>query len=184
MAKEKKIKSMKQLVMHNIIDNELVEVDSIEDARGYVKANFVEGGSMHPDFRSFDVYEKVGQVFVEENDKGEATGIGYLIRDEFASDLRGKNEEMPRIEIKNSMLIISMTASELKFVAEQNHETPYVVTNENEFLSDFAVNLANNYNPNSVERGMTSLQEFLENVIHQTYINGSEYIYDKNDPPT
>ncbi len=62
MSNTKDILTKKNLVMYDSIDGEMIEVDSVEDARDYVRENYTEGSSMHPDFSSFDVYEKVGQV--------------------------------------------------------------------------------------------------------------------------
>ena len=84
----------KTFVMHDTIDGEMVEVGSIKEARDYVKESYVEGTSMHPDFASFNVYEKVGEVFVQENEKEEATGIGYLIYDEFSADVQAREKSI------------------------------------------------------------------------------------------
>lgn len=63
------------LVMFDWIDDEFVEIQTIEQGIRYVRENYVDGDSMHPDFDSFDVYKKVGDVHVSEDKDGNATGI-------------------------------------------------------------------------------------------------------------
>lgn len=63
------------LTMYDNIDGDFIEVDSLEDARKYVKENYVEEDSMHPDFTHFDVFKKVGEVYVEEDAEGNAVAI-------------------------------------------------------------------------------------------------------------
>lgn len=62
------------LFVRDTIEGEFIEVGSLEEARKYVIENFTEGNTMHPDFFSFDVFKKVGDVYVIE-DNGKAVKI-------------------------------------------------------------------------------------------------------------
>jgi hypothetical protein len=84
--------------IYDDICNEMVEVDSLRDARKYVMSEYTEGEAMHPDFSSFDVYQKVGSIDVVEANgiaKGfEITTIAgafHPITEELIKELEGKN---------------------------------------------------------------------------------------------
>jgi hypothetical protein len=58
-----------QLFIKDDIAGDMEPITTMQDAIKYVRENYTEGETMHPDFTSFDIYLKVGSVnAVIEND--------------------------------------------------------------------------------------------------------------------
>lgn len=54
-------------LMLDTIDSDQVKVECGQDAINYVYHNYIEGNQIHPDFSSFEIYKKVGSVYVIED---------------------------------------------------------------------------------------------------------------------
>jgi len=52
--------------LKDTINGEFEGIDSVSDAKQYVRDCFVDNDSIHPDFQSFDIYKKVGNVYIIE----------------------------------------------------------------------------------------------------------------------
>lgn len=90
-------------------------------------------------------------------------------------------KEIPDIKVTGNVLTITITAGELKHIAEHKPESKYKIINENGFLEDFAKELRNYAKSNATEKGLTEFQYFLDEVIDETYTNASENIIDENE---
>ena len=64
----------KNLFVWDGINCQLEEVDSIEEAREFIKENFIEDGNIHPDIESVFVLQRVASVIVDDT-----TGVVELI---------------------------------------------------------------------------------------------------------
>lgn len=73
-------------VVYDSIDGEFREIEKMEEAIQYVKGSYVDGHEMHPDFDSFDIYKKVAEVYVEEDEKGNSLAIKIKKHDESTSE--------------------------------------------------------------------------------------------------
>jgi hypothetical protein len=93
------------------------------------------------------------------------------------------SKEIPFIYIINGELIIRLAATDLKLVAEHKPDASYQIINANGFLKDFAEALKNYAQSNATELGITELQYLFDQVIDETYINGSKYIIDETVCP-
>lgn len=88
----------------------------------------------------------------------------------------GFGEPIPGIRLMDSMLVISLTADDLKFVAEQKNGGQYHVTNAGQFLLDFKCQLENYAGSNATEKGNTEFQELIDRLIDETAAYGSDAI--------
>jgi len=90
-------------------------------------------------------------------------------------------KEIPKIEVKGDILIISMSASDLKWITENKLDSSYKVRDELAFLKDFAEELKDYSNSNSLEKGLSNLQYLFDEVIDETYTNGSDNIVNEEE---
>ena len=68
---KKQERPKEELFIWDGINCSLEEVDSIEDAKEFIKENFIEGGEIHPDIESVFIVQKIASVYVDET--GEST---------------------------------------------------------------------------------------------------------------
>lgn len=54
------------LVIYDNINNDFIDVESLDDALSYTKELYIEDGDIHPDIEDVVVYQKVGQIGVED----------------------------------------------------------------------------------------------------------------------
>lgn len=56
--------------LYDEITNQLEGIASVEDAKTFIRENYIEGNSIHPDFSAFLILKEVGTVeTIEENDE-------------------------------------------------------------------------------------------------------------------
>lgn len=89
------------------------------------------------------------------------------------------SKEIPKIIVQDDVLTITITADDLKWVADHKPDCSYEVHDKSGFLKDFAGELEHTFSRS--ESGMTKLQELIDDIIDETYENGSEAITDRND---
>lgn len=58
-----------ELYVWDGINCTLEEVENIEDAKEFIKENFIEGGDIHPDIESVFIVKRIASVYIEETGK-------------------------------------------------------------------------------------------------------------------
>jgi hypothetical protein len=90
-------------------------------------------------------------------------------------------KQIPKLNVSNGVLTITITAEDLAWITEHKPDSSYKVLNQKKFLTDFAFALDNYANSNAVETGCNELQMLIDEVVDETYTNGSEHIVDTED---
>jgi len=88
--------------------------------------------------------------------------------------------DIPHVSIQNDILNISISADELKDIVENNPRFTYVVPEKGKLLTAFAEKVANYQTRNSVEIGLSALQELFETLIEEISTDGEDIIIDNS----
>lgn len=87
------------------------------------------------------------------------------------------NKEIPKFEINDDVLTITISADDLKYITECRSECGYIVKDKSLLLKDFTRQLEHEWaESNATEMGITEFQYFIDNAVDEVYQNASESI--------
>jgi len=88
-----------------------------------------------------------------------------------------EDKKIPKFEIKDDVLTITISADDLKFITEGRLDCGYIVKDKSLLLKDFTKQLDGQWcGQNAQELGITEFQHFIDKAIDQVYQDASESI--------